>query len=135
MALMTWSDSLSVGVDVLDADHRRLFALINELHDAIQSGSEPVPLASAFDRLTEYCRDHFAREEDMMAAGAYPELEAHRAEHVELTAQVHSLRGRFLNGAEDDLTTELLVLFKTWLTSHIRISDMRYGPYVSRLAR
>ena len=38
MALMTWTDKLSVGVAVLDDDHRKLVAMVNELYDAMQAG-------------------------------------------------------------------------------------------------
>lgn len=130
MPLMSWRPDMSVGVEALDDDHRGLFGLLNDLFDAIQAGTGGALLEPTFERLAEYCRDHFAREEALMAAGGFPDLAAHRAEHSELATRVQGLRARLSQGADEDLTTELLVLFKTWLTSHIRISDMRYGPYV-----
>src|SRR5271168_3559635 len=38
MTLMTWTPKLSVGVGVLDEDHKRLVAMINELYDSMQAG-------------------------------------------------------------------------------------------------
>ena len=38
MPLMTWTDRMSVGVAVLDEDHRKLVAMVNELYDAMQAG-------------------------------------------------------------------------------------------------
>jgi len=132
MPLMQWCPDMSVGVEDLDADHRRLVALLNEAHDAILAGTAGTLLAPALDRLAAYCRDHFAREEALMEACGFPELAAHRAEHAELASRVHGLRDRLLGGSVENLNMELLVLFKTWLTSHIRVSDARYKPYLRR---
>ena len=38
MALMTWSDNLSVKVAEIDEQHKRLIAMINELNDAMKVG-------------------------------------------------------------------------------------------------
>jgi hemerythrin len=40
MPLMTWNTSYSVGVAQFDHEHQRLFALINELGDAIQGSDQ-----------------------------------------------------------------------------------------------
>lgn len=39
MALIHWSDALTVRVDTLDDQHRQLVAYINELHDAVRQGT------------------------------------------------------------------------------------------------
>jgi hemerythrin len=129
MPLMHWTEDLSVGVEALDEDHRRLFAMVNRLFDALDGGDGDL-LGPLFDALVDYTRDHFAREEALMAARHYPALAAHRAEHLQLAERVHSLRDRFLGGTDEPVGQELLVLFKTWLTSHIRVSDCAYKPYV-----
>ncbi len=130
MPFVQWGKDMSVGVEALDEDHRCLFDMVNELYDAVQNGTADTLMASVFDRLESYIRDHFAREEALMAEGGFPDLTAHRAEHIELAAKVHDLRRRVLDGSLDRPGLELLVLFKTWLTSHIRITDNRYRPYV-----
>ena len=130
MPLMLWTEELSVGVEALDEDHRKLFAMVNGLFDAIEDGTGTVLPGALFDALLDYTRDHFAREEALMAARRYPGLAAHRTEHAELAERVHELRQNFLAGSLEPVRGELLVLFKTWLTSHIRVTDCGYKPYV-----
>ena len=135
MPLMQWTEELSVGVESLDDDHRQLFAMVNGLFDAIEGGTGGELLGALFDALVDYTRDHFTREEALMAARHYPGLAAHRAEHAQLAERVHALRRNFLGGVAKPLKAEpvgqeLLVLFKTWLTSHIRVTDCGYKPYV-----
>ena len=130
MPLMLWTEELSVGVEALDEDHRQLFAMVNGLFDAIGGGTGGELLTALFDALAAYTRDHFAREEALMAARHYPGLPAHRAEHLQLAERVQELRRSFLAGSVEPVSQELLVLFKTWLTSHIRVTDFGYKAYV-----
>jgi hypothetical protein len=37
MALLTWSTEYSVAVEVIDKQHQQLFAMLNELHDAMKA--------------------------------------------------------------------------------------------------
>jgi hemerythrin len=39
MALMEWKDKYSVNVPTIDTQHQNLFATINELFDAMRSGT------------------------------------------------------------------------------------------------
>ncbi len=130
MPLMLWTEELSVGIEEFDADHRQLFAMVNGLFNAFEVGTGAELLGALFDALIDYTRDHFAREEARMAACHYPGLSTHRAEHLQLAERVHELRRHFLAGSVEQVNRDLLVLFKTWLTSHIRVTDHGYKPYV-----
>jgi len=131
MALVQWHEDLSVGIELLDQDHRCLFSMLNELYDAVQYGTEATVITSLLDRLVLYTQDHFRHEEALMAECGYPDLINHRSEHNHLTAKVSELRQRLTDRSLESLSLELLVLFKTWLTSHIRISDFQYRPYLT----
>ncbi len=140
MALVRWRDDMSVGDEALDQEHRRLFAMINELYEAIRPEAAAdeageALIASVLDRLVDYAREHFAREEARMAECGFPGLVSHRAEHVELAARVFDLRRRFLDGSLERPGPELLVLFKTWLASHVQVTDARYRPYIIAATR
>ena len=130
MALVQWQESLSVGVGALDQDHRSMFSMLNQMNDALQDGTEGAMMAPLLDRLLLYTREHFAREEALMAECGYPDLAAHRREHQQLAVQVRALHQRLTDGSTESLGREVLVLFKTWLTSHIRVSDFLYKPYL-----
>ncbi len=130
MALVQWQAELSVGVEILDQDHRNLFSMLNELYDAVQSGIELAVLTSLLDRLAQYTQDHFQREEALMKACGYPDIAAHCDEHEQLAVKVSELQRRLAGSSLEFLSLELLVLFKTWLASHIRVSDFQYKPYL-----
>ena len=63
MPVIQWSNQYSVGIDLLDADHKVLISLINQIDEAIRS-SEPVELVRrVLDALLDYTDYHFSREE------------------------------------------------------------------------
>lgn len=132
MSLITWKDSYSVGVDLIDNDHKLLVSLINQLNDAIQADEGPEVVGSVLNVLVEYTASHFGREELLMKKGKYPDAEfsAHHLEHEKLTTQVRGIVSRYYRGEIESIDTEVLTFLKNWLTGHILGVDMKYRAYV-----
>ena len=80
MALQ-WRNALSVGNEMIDNDHKKLFALINEVEVAL-SGDNPVAEAlGAIDGLATYTQEHFFREESIMINLRYVKFDHHKNAH------------------------------------------------------
>ncbi len=131
MPLMTWNEKMSVGVKVLDDDHKRLVALVNELHDALKTGHGKDALGKILDSLVTYTKSHFAREEQFFARTNYPDSAAHKKEHDDLTNQVLQVQAKFNSGASTGLSLQVMNFLRDWLTNHIQGSDKKYGPYLN----
>jgi hemerythrin len=130
MPIIHWTPDLSVGVGSIDTDHKLLISLINQLDDAIR-GSEPKQTVSrVLDALLNYTDYHFAREESLMRASGYPDIDAHSRAHATLRAQVHNIRSRYRRNAESIRAQEVLSFLKNWLTAHIIGRDKLYAPFV-----
>lgn len=130
MPLITWNDSLSVNVQEIDSQHKRLVELINQLHDAMSQGRGREVMGKVLDGLISYTRTHFAYEERLMAARAYPSLAQHKAEHDALTKQVLDLQSQFLAG-QAVLTLQVMKFLKDWLSNHILEVDKKLGAYLN----
>jgi hemerythrin len=126
MALIAWSDKLSVGVESIDAQHGLLVAILNELHDAMLRGHGKDLTEPLLRDLVAHTRDHFSAEEAMMATVDYPGLAEHRAQHLELTTKVESYVARFARG-DITLNLHLVNFLRDWLTNHIRNEDRAYS--------
>lgn len=129
MTFYEWTESMSVGVDLIDSDHKALIDLINRLHDGMGGKTGGQSPQEVFDTLIAYTEIHFAREEKVMQACEFPGLPTHLDEHVDFTKRVYEIREKFLEDDESPVTGELLDYLKNWLNAHILIQDMAYKPY------
>lgn len=130
MALMNWSDNLSVNIKEIDEQHKKLVGMINELHEAMKQGKGSDVTGKVLAGLIQYVATHFATEEKFMKTHAYPEYLKHKAEHDALTKQAADLQNQFHEG-KPVLTVELMSFLKNWLTNHILGTDKKYGPYLN----
>lgn len=130
MALIDWSDRLSVNVGTIDADHKRLVAMANELYEAMRGGKGKDALGKILDGLISYTRTHFAREESYMSLHDYPKAADHRAEHAAFVKKVGEVKAKFDAGDGSVLSMQVLNFLAEWLAKHIQGSDRALGVYL-----
>ena len=131
MALMKWSDTLSVGVPSLDDQHKKMVGLLNQLHDGMMAGKDKMVLGDVLKAFITSTAIHFKYEEDLLARVDYPEGPSHRAEHAELTRQIQNIRREYETIGPSAMTIPVMSFLKNWLTSHILGADMKYGPHLA----
>ena len=123
-----WSNTLSVGIEEIDAQHKVLVDLLNQVHEAIQQRQGVEATNKIVEQLGEYTRIHFAVEESLMRILHYPEYERHKEEHDRLIEQLNEFRAKLEKG-KGSISFELAHFLKVWLTRHIMEGDKRYSPY------
>lgn len=128
---MAWNNNMSVGITVIDEDHKKLVAMVNELYDAVQGGHGKEALGKILDGLINYTVMHFAREEKFFLETGYPDAPAHKKEHADLTRQVLDVQAKYKAGATSTLSLEVMNFLKNWLVKHIQGSDKKYAPYLN----
>jgi len=131
VALVEWTKALSVGVEQFDDQHTRLIDMVNELHDAMMNGKGTGALGGILASLIDYTGTHFADEERVLQANAYPGLAQHRLEHVKLVEQVKALQKRFQVERGTVLTLDVMKFLKDWLVNHIQTEDRKYGVFLN----
>ena len=123
-----WDDRLALHIPEIDAQHKRLVAIVNQLiqiQDRETSGDEMTEVLGA---LTNYIGDHFDAEEEMMIDHGYPELESHREEHQAFVTQTAYYIATYQRSGAL-LKTELLHFLKDWLVAHIGKTDAAFGIF------
>lgn len=128
MALITWSDSLSVKVKQFDDQHKKLVDMVNQLFDAMKTGKGNQVMADILKQLIAYTQTHFAAEERLMKQYGYPDFEAHKKEHNALVVQVLDLQKQFQEG-KAVLTQNVMTFLRDWLSKHIQGDDRKYGVF------
>lgn len=91
MVGIKWTSDFETGDEGVDFQHKHLFALINELNDAVQSGSGESVVRDVLLDFVRYTKKHFKTEEVLMEASGFPDLDAHRVEHERVEQEVRGL--------------------------------------------
>lgn len=127
--VITWDASMSVGNEQMDADHRMLISLINQMAIASDRVDE-ITLELVLDELHGYTVLHFQREEEMLREAGYPDLEQHIRIHQALAYRVVDIRRRYLRGGIATLGREIQEFLGEWLRNHILTEDHKYIPHI-----
>jgi len=128
---ISWNDRYSVGVDVFDAQHKRLFALINDVHEAMAMGSSRERMGTILAELLDYTKKHFGKEEDLMRETEYEGYEDHHDKHEALVHEVLKFKKAFDTG-EAEVDLKLMGFLKGWLVKHILGTDMKYKGFFEK---
>jgi hemerythrin len=120
-----WTPDLSVGVELIDEQHRELFRRITRLVEAVKSKE------CKYVFLREYVVEHFGEEQAIMEKYGYPASDAHRAEHErfmkDFSALEEELRGEPSSYTRSVYTNQIVV---DWILNHIRTVDTGLGEYL-----
>lgn len=129
MAILNWSKEYSVGVQSIDHEHQTIFAMLNELHDAMDDGEGSQSTPAFLERFVTYTRDHFASEETMMLWTGYPDFARHKVEHDTLTTELAKIM-EDINQRHAAVGIGLLVSLCQWFQWHILAFDKQYIGHV-----
>ena len=128
---LVWSKILSVGVDEIDEDHRKLIQIFNILNHAVAEGDSPEYLAATLEELINCTVWHFSHEERLMLKHRYPETAQHKAEHRELIQTAKELQQGLLQAGKP-MVDQQVEFLERWLTEHILTADGRLGSHLVR---
>jgi len=130
MALVKWDPSYSVKVNRLDEDHKKLFAMINTLHEAMLTGHGNEKVKETVKQLVDYTKFHFAAEEAFFEKTKYPGLPAHRAEHQAFVKRVEQFQ-KDLAAGKGGQSISVGIFLNEWLTNHIKQTDQKYSSHLN----
>jgi len=128
MPLIQWSDRISVNVNEIDQQHKKLISLLNELHDSMKAGLGQKMLEKTLTELTTYTQTHFQTEEKYMQKFNYPEFEQHKKEHDKFVEKVKKSY-EDIKSNRISLTITILKFLSDWITNHIQGTDKKYSQF------
>ncbi len=123
-----WNQSMSVGIESWDQDHRELLRLIDELKDLEQNESHQV-IISCLEYLMEYAEAHLASEERVMKDEMYPDIKSHKAKHDFYRRRITELQKKFEDGDKDWNLSKLIAFLMSWWIEHINKEDHKYKTF------
>jgi hemerythrin len=131
MTKLEWTDKLSIGIELVDLQHKQWIAHFNGAVDAIEAHLGKDHIIRDLGFLVDYTGKHFATEEKHMAATNYPGMAEHKAMHAELCATLDDLVRDFEEeGANEPLAHAVETFLGNWLITHIQNVDMKFGAFL-----
>ncbi len=129
MKQLKWDETLSVQIQEIDDDHRKLLNLFNILNESIKKGETEEYISAILDELLCCTIWHFKHEERLMLQYSYGALDAHKKEHQELIDSAAKLKSKYEQQGYY-LSDEDIKFLEHWLTGHILGSDMEMSEYL-----
>ena len=127
MSYWKWDPSFSVGIAVIDDQHKRIIAYINEL-GTISIYHDKAKIRAVLEALKDYTVSHLAFEESLMEEAEYPNLEAHKQIHLAFIERILFFKERYESG--EDISRQLMMDLQMWLINHIQHEDADYKEAV-----
>lgn len=127
---MPWTPNLSVGVELIDDQHKLLFEKADKLFEAGKNNQAKEYIGELLDFLESYTQKHFADEERYMLSIHYPEYGAQKAAHTTFVAQLQKLRSDYnTSGSNILVVLNANQMIVDWLTKHISNMDKKIGEF------
>ncbi|MCW8885720.1 MAG: bacteriohemerythrin [Motiliproteus sp.] len=113
-----WKEEMSVGIEVIDNEHKYLFCLVNSVELALKLDDGQKLMQMFLDQLLDYTKQHFRHEEQIQRKMGYPLAKQHHEEHQEILNQLLELKKHLqespaetsksvdLSSEDDDLSVE-----------------------------
>jgi len=126
MPIMEWDNSLDIGVESMNDEHKQILDLMNKIYDANEAGQSGIHINNLVGRLARVTIDHFRDEEKYMESIGYEGLGTHKIIHQDLLKKYTAFADQ-IKAHDGQVPPEFLSFLKRWLTAHIRGVDIKYG--------
>ncbi len=123
--MIEWEDKFSVGISMIDEEHKKLIGILNKVIFAKGHNNNPEELREVLRELTNYALTHFKTEEAYMKKFNYPEYQDHKEEHREFSIETIAYHDKLIEG-DFQIANEILEYLKWWLVNHIQVTDKKY---------
>ncbi|MFA6014663.1 MAG: hemerythrin family protein [Gallionellaceae bacterium] len=133
---LEWREQLSVGNNVIDADHKYLIELINQIQVNLKAKNRE-ELKKLLDDLSRYSLVHFDREEKIAIAAGYDRASILHISHEELIKQLDQVKAEINTLGQEwsaEVTTHFTQFLHDWLINHVIKEDLLMRPYLKKFS-
>jgi hemerythrin len=125
-----WTEELSVNIEEIDEQHKRLIKMINDFNKALKNGEGRAVVSKILTGMIKYSKIHFSLEEKYMKEFDFPGYDQHKIEHDAFISRTHHLMERHKTNPSA-ITLETISYLVNWLNHHIRGTDKRYSAFLN----
>ena len=123
--LVNWSDNYSIGLNIIDQQHKKWIDFINSLYKAFKNEVSKEEMNEEILKLLDYTDYHFGFEEKYLEDFNCNDEEAHKKTHEVFVTKIKNFQIQYTEGNEDAVY-KLIVYVNNWVLHHIQEEDMAY---------
>ncbi len=129
LQLLSWQTQHNIGIDEADRQHKKMLAMMNEVHIVSAQGHSNQSISQALEVLISYTEIHFEWEETFFDGYKYPKSQEHKNHHASLIEELRNHQKNIAVGDRKAIDNELSYL-NDWLIEHIKHGDCDYANYL-----
>jgi hemerythrin len=131
--LVEWDNKYSIGIRMIDDQHKELITLTNTLFKGCLIGTDTAIayFLGTIRGTVEYVKYHFTAEEKLLEEIEYPLplLERHKEQHRSFVLKILEDVKSFQDGKKF-VPNAFVRYLKDWILSHIAVMDKQYAVYI-----
>jgi hemerythrin-like metal-binding protein len=131
MPYITWTSNYNIGISEVDAQHKRLIEIINEIYESVNNGKENEIIHRIINELVDYYITHFSVEEKIMSEYGYVSYLSHKKEHNDFKNVIQAYQKKIESG-QLVVSMDMVKYLKDWFIKHILVSDKLIGVFLRR---
>lgn len=131
MGFFNWEPKYVFGLDSIDNEHKTLVETTDEIYSAMRDGKSKEVIGDVIQKLVNYTKSHFRREEMLLKSIGYENYEKHKAEHEAFVNKVNSYK-KMIEEGKTDFVIDTATFLKNWLANHILVTDRKYVDEMKR---
>jgi hemerythrin len=120
---LLWNDDYSIGHDVIDSEHKRLFEIAGQIFAINNPLMDIAAIKKIVHQLYDYMKKHFEHEEDYMTHVVYSDTGTHKEKHAEIISEMNDILKLSKNFIQ--IENRLVTLMRKWLLDHILKEDLK----------
>lgn len=129
---INWSSKYSVGIGIIDEQHKRIILMINKIIKEKDANTNSEVISELITRMMQYSQEHFKTEENLLIEHDYPYFETHKSEHTAYNKKTVAFTIATPAGIED-VPQNMKEFLITWWKKHILVEDMKYKDFFSKI--
>lgn len=128
--MIAWKDDFLVGIDEIDEQHKKLFAIANKAYELLNNDlyvDKYDRIVSIIEELKDYTVFHFTFEEEYMMKIKYKKFFTQKIQHESFMKKINEINLNEIDSNQDKSLLELLDFIINWISNHILIMDKQIG--------
>lgn len=130
--MMKWKPGYAIGVDIIDAQHKRLFELADEAEALLELPhymDKYDDIITIVQELKDYVIYHFEEEEKLLLSIKYNKFFGHKVHHQDFISELNQMDIYSIDENQSEELLKITRLIVEWLISHVLVEDRVWAEY------